>query len=857
MHPSDTGRAGWDSLAMGCVFTLVSVFWSACSGFHMFTETFPEMAGYGGEQIPARAIFALLTVMTLLFTLPGRRFLLCRKLLAGLTPFLVGLAVWRVWAVQGKELSQGCLRAAGIVIAAVNHQYKFNFPVPEGQAGDSLWAMVYIGAVLLSLLLYGAFLFRRRWIVMGLPLLALALGLLAGRGPGLRGITEGFIGLLFCRAGGWEGARAPWGMSEKGARGVDSWIARGVTLTLLVLLAAFLPAEISGRFGERAQRLASSGEGVVALQRSLEEIVELNIQQLSFGSENAVMENINNRTPKYREQEILQVTLADKPENALYFRSFYGGEYARGGWNSNRRALLQSLAGQGWAEEDMARWLSGRWIVWQNGAGAVENFPESCTLRYLRRSGTVYMPYFLLPEDPGGELRYGGEYAVMKKKSLDSVHFSRNTEEPAAGMEEEGSRMDQWYSAYVQEHYLYGSSSVPSAARIAKELLEQYSGTYSMVPEKLLAGNTPYGGSQDLMLTFSFSEALASSDARVRDRARMQFARLVSSYLSSGRYSQELDRVPDGTDVVEYFLAESQTGYCVHYASAGVLILQALGIPARYASGYIAEASDFGHGAGGYTLALKDSAAHAWAEIYLENGGWVPVEMTPGYGNGQRAVLRDEATILGVGPVFGKTSDDSGNTEPWQNREPQVTTEEEEGSASPDGVETPGHTAVSSSRELPETSRTPQPSGRSGASGTAGREAGVKETGAAGNGGWAQLLAFVLVGGISAVLIFLLYCRNTKKRRRLYLLLRDIRLKRNCEAVLRMNRSMYRRVRAKNRRWFARMADSDYRQLLVQTFPEITEEEWERFMAIAQKAGFSQSAISDEEVQEMYGIFQR
>ena len=62
----------------------------------------------------------------------------------------------------------------------------------------------------------------------------------------------------------------------------------------------------------------------------------------------------------------------------------------------------------------------------------------------------------------------------------------------------------------------------------------------------------------------------------------------------------------------------------MHFASAGTLLLRALGVPARYVSGYIADVT------AGETVDVPDQNAHAWVEIYLRGYGWYPVEMTPG-----------------------------------------------------------------------------------------------------------------------------------------------------------------------------------------------------------------------------------
>ena len=83
-------------------------------------------------------------------------------------------------------------------------------------------------------------------------------------------------------------------------------------------------------------------------------------------------------------------------------------------------------------------------------------------------------------------------------------------------------------------------------------------------------------------------------------------------------------------DPVEYFLFESGQGYCQHFASAAVLMYRLYGVPARYTAGYAVSPDDFVlREDGTYQAMVTDASAHAWPEIYLEDFGWVPVEVTP------------------------------------------------------------------------------------------------------------------------------------------------------------------------------------------------------------------------------------
>ncbi len=98
-------------------------------------------------------------------------------------------------------------------------------------------------------------------------------------------------------------------------------------------------------------------------------------------------------------------------------------------------------------------------------------------------------------------------------------------------------------------------------------------------------------------------------------------------------YTYSPPSFPQGREFIQWF-SETKTGYCVHFATAGVLLLRALGIPARYAEGYIITTDDWENGQrtkDGY-LQVPDSHSHAWVEVYdADDGVWVPVEMTPGF----------------------------------------------------------------------------------------------------------------------------------------------------------------------------------------------------------------------------------
>lgn len=89
----------------------------------------------------------------------------------------------------------------------------------------------------------------------------------------------------------------------------------------------------------------------------------------------------------------------------------------------------------------------------------------------------------------------------------------------------------------------------------------------------------------------------------------------------------------DGMDSVICFLYDKHKGYCVHFASAAVLSLRALGFPSRYVIGYAIPEYAWQQGAdGGYHADILECYGHAWAEVYnIYDDTWIIVETTPGY----------------------------------------------------------------------------------------------------------------------------------------------------------------------------------------------------------------------------------
>lgn len=123
----------------------------------------------------------------------------------------------------------------------------------------------------------------------------------------------------------------------------------------------------------------------------------------------------------------------------------------------------------------------------------------------------------------------------------------------------------------------------------------------------------------------------------------------VQTYIqNAATYNLDFAPIPDDvSDIAIYFLTVSKEGICQHYATAGTLMYRALGIPARYVTGYLAKTDE-----NKWTL-ISGEFAHAWVEIYIDGFGWIPIEVTgggPGGGSGSGSGEGELAKSIEVKP---------------------------------------------------------------------------------------------------------------------------------------------------------------------------------------------------------------
>jgi protein-glutamine gamma-glutamyltransferase len=123
------------------------------------------------------------------------------------------------------------------------------------------------------------------------------------------------------------------------------------------------------------------------------------------------------------------------------------------------------------------------------------------------------------------------------------------------------------------------------------------------------------------------SERIARLALDITKDERSPYAKAlaIEQYLSKNfRYSLDVP-VTAQTHPLEDFLFGRRTGYCEHYATAMVVMLRTVGIPARLVTGFLAtEWNEYGN----YYL-VRQQDAHAWVEVHLGQSGWISMDPTP------------------------------------------------------------------------------------------------------------------------------------------------------------------------------------------------------------------------------------
>jgi len=129
----------------------------------------------------------------------------------------------------------------------------------------------------------------------------------------------------------------------------------------------------------------------------------------------------------------------------------------------------------------------------------------------------------------------------------------------------------------------------------------------------------------------------------------LQIVRRTLEYFNQQEFYYSYTPPPLEGEIIDEFLFESKRGFCEHYASTFTIMMRMAGIPARVVTGYQGGVNN-----GNYLL-VKQSDAHAWSEVYIEQDNeksyWLRVDPTSMVAperveSGARQIINEKRSII-------------------------------------------------------------------------------------------------------------------------------------------------------------------------------------------------------------------
>ncbi|MGN0425655.1 MAG: transglutaminase domain-containing protein [Acetatifactor sp.] len=782
---------------------------------------------FAGMELPVKAILGITLWAALVIAAIGLQmhFLAFRGqriVVPGITMALVWGGWWIVFDTE--RLVGGLQFLANWYLQSVNSYYGLQLEPPPGDAQGYIPALAFGYMVLISLGLALSLELRKPLFLALLPTLILILEMLVGMTPGIPAMGLFFLLMILFYAGGIRGLSAGLRLVTLG-------------ITLLILL---LSGWIAGKKGEA---ILSKAENIQQFQIDAEKF----LKEFPIGQGLFRAPHLDNQRPEFEDKKVLTVTCERAVEGKLYLREAFADNYWRGYWTVNLKPLEKAAK-----TADVE--LDGLWeemadLLYQRTQQTGQRTAEYSVACEQFGSNQMYLPYGAHWEDKG-EFSLDEQGMAQKSRLFATRSFQAPLSNDFDGsfgyvmcgfsgggtVPGTGSRAMSWYGTYLRDHVEILTDQ-PTAKQIA---------------EKIRSGIISASG----------------------NRRRYAYAQAVANYLKKQYiYSLDLEELPSGADAIEYFLSEGRKGYCMHFASAGVAILRHLGVPSRYASGYVIPKTGFTETEDGYTAEVLDSQAHAWVEIYLDDIGWVPVEMTPGY---EDSILGDRTEV--VVEVEPEQSEEVPSSETAS--EPSDAAEEENTNASQqeEASESGSQGQTSGEKEAPLWEIWLQGSGgQTGSEGTGGEGNGSTPAedpedrpvmgddvptlrGTIGN----------FLRRVGAVLFTLLKCtfvlaaillilwggrRLVRTIRRRKYLRRERKLKlyirrgKYSAAAVAANRFLYGQLRSCKRLTKRPETDQMFLKELKERFPDIPREDWDKYYDIIIRAFYGQDEITREEAE--------
>lgn len=443
---------------------------------------------------------------------------------------------------------------------------------------------------------------KRQWwrVLFLLPLaLAFASGLMLGYGPGIMSVLCLVLGLAFRLL--LSDGQVPVMRQRRN-------LLVFLCMCAAIVLSASFYIPLSGKVLEYHKSLRTFQ---VAMEDSIKAAMEggiLSELKWRFGLYDDTV-RMTNREPSLTSDKIFTVTVTEKPASALYFKTFVGGDYDKGVWYAADEKEFADFC----KEQGIDSQVMGEYALTQRGILTTSFVPQpwDMTVQIVKRKSNLSpYPYYYYGVSIPKEAEVIGDSGIRVAKES-SYELIMGTYNP-------------YLSSAIQK-----DTDAVILNNVVKSSIEQ--------------GVTENFQEYENVLIYQVDKEKEAYQAYVEEvytrLPKDQLLRLREAYESgyfnslsnlNCRYSLDLDPVPKGEDVIEYFLLDSREGYCMHFASAVTILCRMMGIPARYVSGYVVSPNEFVENEDGtYTAVVTGKRAHAWVEMYSEMYGWMYSEQTP------------------------------------------------------------------------------------------------------------------------------------------------------------------------------------------------------------------------------------
>lgn len=766
----------WTDTLFQTMFISIAAILCFYSALWMLQDIFPDwqVADWAKRDLAALVLFTAAFYGFVIQAIPR-----CQAVCRLLVPASYAAVAYRLIQPVRIDFEDGACAFVSQYLEKWNKQMDTDWQIWHGKAELLTYSFSICALLALLVVLSLALCFGKRMFLLVLPALSLSAVLFAGHAPGQKGLAMLFAALVFISASDKPGRClvADGGRRRLYAKILHALLSIGAAafvFAIYVVSSVFLKTPADGLMKQAPQ--------VYQFQQSVERRVSG--VAASFLTPQDV--SVNHLAPRYTGREVMKITVSEKPAADLYLRGFCGTDYEDGNWTYHAEPFADACALSGYQEQDVAKELLGiPYRMLQMSPYHRDRQEADYTIQYTGLwNRFTYFPYFIDVSSIENGASFVGDASVQKNWGTRTMYvhgMNRGIRYSVSEKErtEEISEISDFYNEFAEDVY---RDPIGRIDRTGTGNMND--GRYAQFLEEMLKNNN----------------------------RRIMYARFVCRLLSSNyEYSLNLDAVPEGEDPIEYFLYKSGKGYCVHFASAAVQLLRRSGVPARYVSGYHVDVKAFHESEGGYTASVKDRDAHAWAEIYLRDIGWIPVDATPS--DRERAVQSSQP-----GSGQSSTADTDSQAEDTDSKEDDG---QEDTQAEQDAEE--------------EQQKEPENQGASDRHGN-GRKSWMDTVRAA-----CILIALCLVFVFLLTILYRAACmyRDLPEK--------EIQKGMYRQAVCRANRRIYRRLRLREKAGKHDLTDAVYEKELKSAYQNISCGDWERYMKVLKAAVFSGGEINRED----------